>query len=161
MDGPRQRNSTYGTYKHIKWSDIFLNIRIIWNQGQAQILGGGRVEQFGERLRRLRGDRSQKSVAEQLDIPQTTLSTLEKQTTVPRGELLTKLAEFFDVPIDYFYEPQPRSSEPAKAWLLQLRAGAKGLDTVATHSREPVDRKTRQKIAEIIKKKNETANKNQ
>jgi putative transcriptional regulator len=120
------------------------------------------VEPFGERLRRLRGDRSQKSVAEELGIPQTTLSSLEKQESVPRGELLTKLSEFFDVAIEYFYdELKPHSSEPAKAWLKHLRSGAQGRDTVATHATEPIDAKTKQRIAEIIKKKNEeTTDKN-
>lgn len=121
------------------------------------------MEQFGERLRRLRGERSQKSVADELGIPQTTLSSLEKQESVPRGELLSRLSEFFGVPIDYFYdESEPRPSESAKAWLDQLRAGAKGRETVATHSRKHVNKRTREKIAEIIKKKKneETTHKN-
>lgn len=115
-----------------------------------------RQEHFGERLRRLRGDRSQKSVAEELGFPQTTLSSLENQQAVPRGELLTKLAQFFGVPIDYFYdESQPRASDSARTWLRSLRDRPKGFETVATHSREPLDGKVRKTFASILKKKNE------
>jgi len=46
------------------------------------------MENFGERLRRLRGDRSQKEVATKLGLPVTTLSSLENQDTIPRGEVL-------------------------------------------------------------------------
>jgi transcriptional regulator with XRE-family HTH domain len=119
------------------------------------------VEQFGERLRRLRGDRPQKSVAEALDIPQTTLSSLEKQVSVPRGDILTKLADFFRVSVEYFYdEPEIQSSESAKLWLQKLRANLKGRETIATHAKDPLDPKVREKIAAIIKAKyEETSNK--
>lgn len=121
------------------------------------------MEHFGERLRRLRGDRPQKSVAEALDIPQTTLSSLEKQQTIPRGEILSKLADFFGVPIDYFYDaPKPASTELAKAWLEHVRSDSEGRDTIAAHSKDPIDRTVREKIAQRIKKKHEeTSDKNQ
>ncbi len=121
------------------------------------------MEHFGERLRRLRGDRPQKSVAEALNIPQTTLSSLEKNQTIPRGEILTKLADFFGVPIDYFYDvPQPESTDLAKAWLEHVRSDLKGRDTIAAHSKDPMDQSVREKIAQKIKKKyEETSNKNQ
>lgn len=121
------------------------------------------MEHFGERLRRLRGDRPQKSVAEALDIPQTTLSSLEKQQSIPRGEILAKLADFFGVPIDYFYDvPKPQSTEPAKAWLKQVRGDLKGRNTIAAHSKSPMDESVREKIAQRIKSKyEETSNKNQ
>jgi transcriptional regulator with XRE-family HTH domain len=128
-----------------------------------QQLKGGAVEHFGERLRRLRGDRPQKSVAEALEIPQTTLSSLEKQQTIPRGEILTKLADFFGIPIDYFYEvPEPESTESAKEWLNHLRGDLKGRNTIAAHSRDLIGRSDKEKIAQRIKKKyDETSNKNQ
>jgi transcriptional regulator with XRE-family HTH domain len=121
------------------------------------------VEHFGEKLRRLRGDRPQKSVAEALDIPQTTLSSLEKQPTIPRGETLAKLAEFFGVQVDYFYDSaQPKASERAKEWLEKVRSDAKGRDTVAAHSKSPIEQSDRDEIAKIIKRKYEEAsNKNQ
>ena len=120
------------------------------------------MERFGEKLRRLRGDRPQKSVAEELEIPQTTLSSLEKQEAIPRGETLAKLAGFFGVPINYFYdEPQPQSTESAKAWLEQVRTDSKGRNTIATHSKAPItDENVREKIARKIKSKyEETTNK--
>ena len=119
------------------------------------------MEHFGERLRRLRGDRPQKNVAEALDIPQTTLSSLEKQSSVPRGDILTKLADFFRVPVEYFYnEPELHSSESAKLWLEKLRTNLKGRHTVATHAKAALDPKVREKIAEIIKTRyEETSNK--
>ena len=125
-------------------------------------LEGGVVEHFGEKLRRLRGDRPQKSVAEALDIPQTTLSSLEKQPTIPRGETLAKLADFFGVPIDYFYDvSEPQSSELAKAWLEQVRGDLKGRNTIAAHSKRPMDEADRERIAQRIRSKyEETSNKN-
>ena len=54
---------------------------------------------FGERLRLLRGRRSQKRVAEELQIPPTTLSTLENQENLPRGEMLQKLTNYFGVQV--------------------------------------------------------------
>ena len=121
------------------------------------------MEHFGEKLRRLRGDKPQKSVAETLDIPQTTLSSLEKQQTIPRGELLAKLAGFFGVPIEYFYDaPEPASTESAKAWLEHVRGDLKGHGTIAAHSKDPIDDADRKKIAQTIKRKyEETSSKNQ
>ena len=119
------------------------------------------MEHFGEKLRRLRGDRPQKSVAEALAIPQTTLSSLEKQQTIPRGDTLTKLAEFFGVPIDYFYDaPKPQSTEQAKAWLEQVRGDLKGRNTIAAHAKSPLGEAVREKIARKMKSKyEETSNK--
>jgi transcriptional regulator with XRE-family HTH domain len=107
-----------------------------------------RMEQFGEKLRRLRGETTQKTVAEALDMPQTTLSSLEKQRSVPRGEVLTKLADFFKVPVEYFYdEPERKRSEGALAWLEQLKADTKGRETIATHSSARLDPKVSEHIA--------------
>ena len=114
------------------------------------------MEHFGERLRRLRGEKPQKSVAEALDIPQTTLSSLEKQETIPRGDVLKKLADFFGVAIEYFYDvPEPQSSKPAKAWLEHLRSDLRVNDTIATHSRVPLNVNAQNKITDIIRKKYE------
>ncbi len=120
------------------------------------------MQHFGEKLRRLRGDTPQKAVAGALDIPQTTLSSLEKQKTIPRGDILKRLADFFAVPVEYFYDVPPvQPSEPAKTWLRQLRTDMKGRDTVATHSGVPLDAETREKIAQKIRKKYaENPNKN-
>lgn len=114
------------------------------------------MEHFGERLRRLRGVKPQKSVAKALDIPQTTLSSLEKQKSIPRGDVLKKLADFFGVAIDYFYDvPEPQSSKPAKAWLEHLRSDLKVSDAIATHSRVPLAANAQKKINEVIREKYE------
>ena len=112
------------------------------------------MENFGERLRKLRGDRPQKDIAAHLGIPTTTLSTLENQDTIPRGEVLKKLAECYKVPISYFYEtgsPEVRSSAAAHAWLHSLREPAVGKDTVATQSNTQFDDETLEKIAERMR----------
>lgn len=112
------------------------------------------MENFGERLRKLRGDRPQKDIAAQLGIPTTTLSTMENQDTIPRGEVLRKLAECYKVPISYFYEtnsPQVRSSDAAHAWLRSLREPTVGKDIVATQSTAQLDDATLEKIAERMR----------
>lgn len=109
---------------------------------------------FGERLRKLRGDRPQKEIAAHLGIPTTTLSTLENQDTIPRGEVLRKLAECYKVPIGYFYEtvsPKVRSSDAAHAWLQSLRQPTVGKDVVATQSNAQLDDETLEKIAERMR----------
>jgi transcriptional regulator with XRE-family HTH domain len=113
------------------------------------------MEHFGERLRRLRADRSQKAIADALGIPQTTLSSLENQKSVPRGDVLSKLASFFAVPVSYFYSAiKVAPSEAAKAWLQQLKnEDVKGRETVATHSSLPVDSATREAISAKLKEK--------
>lgn len=112
------------------------------------------MEHFGERLKRLRGDRPQKAVAEALGIPQTTLSSLEKQQSIPRGDVLKRLADFYSVPITYFYSPPSlRSSEAGKAWLDELKSNVKGRDTIATHSSVQLDSELKKKIAEKLKQK--------
>jgi transcriptional regulator with XRE-family HTH domain len=114
------------------------------------------MENFGHRLRRLRGDRSQKDVAADLGIPITTLSTLENQETIPRGEVLQKLAECYKVPISYFYKTTStgiEASDAAHAWVRQLRDPAEGKDTLATQSNIQLDEKDLEKIAERIRQR--------
>jgi len=132
------------------------------------------MENFGERLRRLRGTRSQKDVASELGLPVTTLSSLENQDSVPRGDVLQKLIDFYKVPVSYFYKTghaQVKASDAAKAWVLeelpastatkatdaalawvqQLREPAQGKDAVATQSNIHLDEKVRERIAERIR----------
>lgn len=114
------------------------------------------MENFGHRLRRLRGDSSQKDVAADLGIPVTTLSTLENQDTIPRGEVLQKLAEYYKIPITYFYKnasTEIKASDAAHAWVQQLREPAEGKDTVATQSNIQLDEKDLEKIAERIRRR--------
>ena len=112
------------------------------------------MEHFGKRLRRLRGDRSQKEVAGDLAMPQTTLSTLENQEAVPRGEVVERLAMFYNVPVAYFYPSSPaKVTQAANALLKSLKKPTRGEDTVATHAALVLDEETKQKIAEKIKQK--------
>jgi transcriptional regulator with XRE-family HTH domain len=114
------------------------------------------MEKFGPRLRRLRGDRSQKEVAAELGMPVTTLSTLENQDAIPRGETLQKLAECYKVPISYFYKTgstEIKTSDAALAWVQQLREPAEGKDTIATQSNILFDDKDLEKIAERIRQR--------
>src|SRR6202035_1924107 len=97
-----------------------------------------RKHHFGERLRHLRAHRSQREIAAELGMPTTTYSSLERQEEIPRGEVLRKLADHFNVSTSYFYPSKPaRSSELAKMWLgtRQRPLDAK-TKLVATHSDE-------------------------
>jgi transcriptional regulator with XRE-family HTH domain len=113
---------------------------------------------FGQRLRLLRGNRPQKDVARALKIPPTTLSTLENQESVPRGEVVQRLARHFGVPVTYFYpqQSQPaRVSERAKGFLRSIRENpVQGRDTIATHAAPDegleLDDETKELIAEKI-----------
>jgi transcriptional regulator with XRE-family HTH domain len=114
------------------------------------------MQNFGLRLRKLRGDRSQKEVAAELGMPVTTLSTLENQDTIPRGEVLQKLAECYKVPINYFYKAvatEIKASAAAQAWVQQLREHDEGKDTVATQSNILLDDKDLEKIAERMRQR--------
>jgi transcriptional regulator with XRE-family HTH domain len=133
------------------------------------------MEKFGARLRRLRGERSQKEVATGLGLPVTTLSSLENQDSIPRGEVLQKFAEYYKVPINYFYKSgsaevkasdaavawiqrlpastETKTSDAALAWVQQLREPAQGKDTVATQSNIHLDDKDLERIAERIRRR--------
>jgi transcriptional regulator with XRE-family HTH domain len=117
---------------------------------------------FGQRLRRLRSNRSQKEVADALKMPPTTLSTLEGQENIPRGEVLQKLADFFRVPVTYFYsDPQPptRGTDAARQYLKRLQQPVHAAETVATQSNVILDEGTKKKLAELIKKNAQAPNK--
>jgi transcriptional regulator with XRE-family HTH domain len=111
---------------------------------------------FGERLRRLRGNRQQKQIASELDMPVTTLSTLERQTSVPRGAVLKRLADYFGVPVSYFYGEtsfEMKSSDGAKAWLQALREKAIDKDAIATHASPKYSEEVKKLFAQKIREK--------
>jgi transcriptional regulator with XRE-family HTH domain len=113
---------------------------------------------FGQRLRDLRRGRSQREVAESLGIPPTTLSSLESQENVPRGDVLRKLSDFFRVPITYFYpetETPIGPTDAAREYVKRLRQPERGAETIATQSSVPLDDVTRKRLAELIKRKND------
>jgi putative transcriptional regulator len=114
------------------------------------------MENFGQRLRNLRGERSQKEVAAALGMPATTLSTLENQENVPRGEVLQRLAEYFKVPVTYFFytpSPEPQSNAAARKWLQHIRTNHfNAKETVATNATDLVDDETKAAVAKALKK---------
>lgn len=112
---------------------------------------------FGDRLRKLRGSRSQKKVAAELEIPQTTLSTLENQDSLPRGEVLKKLAAYFSVPASYFFETAPKPTETAKRWLESLAQSDNSDGRIATHSFLRVDESHQEAIKEKLREKRQAA----
>jgi transcriptional regulator with XRE-family HTH domain len=120
---------------------------------------GPLIQHFGRRLRRLRGERSQKEVAEGLGIPTTTLSSLEQQETVPRGPVLQRLSDYFGVARDYFYPPHRRTTSGAREWLRELRQTSFDVDpTIATHSDVHFDEKTKERFAENVRRRLEPKN---
>ncbi|MEK3821416.1 helix-turn-helix transcriptional regulator [Cytobacillus sp. FSL W8-0315] len=56
---------------------------------------------LGPRLKELRGKRSQEEIAEKIGISRARLSHYENERSQPDHELLTKLADFYEVGIDY------------------------------------------------------------
>jgi transcriptional regulator with XRE-family HTH domain len=111
---------------------------------------------FGDLLRRLRGNRTQKEVALGLGMPVTTLSTLENQETVPRGSVLKKMADFYGVPLNYFYaapSAEMKATDTAKAWLHQLKNTAVKEGTIATHASPELPEELKRRIGEAIKQK--------
>ena len=111
---------------------------------------------FGELLRRLRGARSQREVAGELQMPVTTLSTLENQQGVPRGPMLKKLADYYGVSASYFYSSSAAEMKPtgaASAWLQTVRQNSNVKDTVATYASPDYSDEVKNKIAEKIAEK--------
>lgn len=109
---------------------------------------------FGEILRRLRGGRSQKEVASDLEMPVTTLSTLENQNQVPRGAVLKRLADYYGVPLTYFYRSTTAKMVPtdsARQWLDAVRHGSIDSDAIATHAPADYPEEAKKQFAEKIR----------
>jgi transcriptional regulator with XRE-family HTH domain len=109
---------------------------------------------FGELLRRLRGARSQKEVASDLEMPVTTLSTLENQNQVPRGAVLKRLADYYGVPLTYFYPPTTSkmvTTDSARQWLEEVRKGSIDNDAIATHAPPDYPEEAKKRFAEKIR----------
>jgi transcriptional regulator with XRE-family HTH domain len=90
-------------------------------------------------------------------MPVTTLSSLENQSTIPRGEMLKRLADYYKVTVNYFFDmsgAEPGVTDVARAWLQRLREPAKGKDTVATQANIMLDDQTKERIAERLRKRN-------
>lgn len=114
------------------------------------------MPKFGELLRRLRGSRSQREVSLELGMPVTTLSTLENQDTLPRGPVLKKFADYYGVPLTYFYPAitsEPKATDSARAWLKQVAQEANGIEGIATHAPPEYPEEIKRMFAEKIREK--------
>ncbi len=108
---------------------------------------------FGDLLRRLRGSRTQKEVASGLGMPVTTLSTLENQETVPRGSVLKRLADYYGVPLSYFYSApsaEIKATDAAKAWLQQVKKTESKEKNIATFASPDFPDDVKRRIATMI-----------
>lgn len=56
-----------------------------------------------EKMVTLRGDRSQKEIAEEIGIPVSTYAMIESGHRFPRKELQLKLARYFEVTVDELF----------------------------------------------------------
>lgn len=117
------------------------------------------MDGFGVLLRRLRSNRTQKEVAADLGMPVTTLSTLENQFSIPRGTVLKKLADYYGVPITYFYSAPStamQATSSAKAWLQKVRQFESKENVIATSADPDFPEDLKIRVAERIEqKKNE------
>lgn len=111
---------------------------------------------FGQLLRRLRGGRSQRKVAAELQMPVTTLSTLENQQSVPRGPVLKKLAGYYGVSVSYFYSSsaaEMKRTAAASAWLQTVRRDSNVKETIAMYAQPDYSEEIQDKIGEKIAEK--------
>ena len=109
------------------------------------------TEHFGKRLRRLRGERSQREVAAELGFPTTTLSSLEQQETVPRGPMLQQLCDHFGVSPEYFFPAVKKATASAREWLREQRSRSFDVaPTIATHSVSEVSQSDKEKLDDLI-----------
>lgn len=111
---------------------------------------------FGELLRRLRGLKSQKTVAGELGMPVTTLSSLENQSQVPRGPLVEKLANYYGVPLTYFFaspKSEPKSTDSAREWLKTISQNVAVKDGIAAHAPPDYPEEIKNHFAQKIREK--------
>ena len=66
------------------------------------------METFGKKLSELRKEKglSQEQLATDLNISQSSISNYESGTTKPDTDILQKIAEYFKVPIAYFFSDE-------------------------------------------------------
>jgi transcriptional regulator with XRE-family HTH domain len=57
----------------------------------------------GERLRRLRGDKSQEEVAAAVGISKSALSQYERGERVPRDHIKVRLADYYDRSVQFIF----------------------------------------------------------
>jgi DNA-binding XRE family transcriptional regulator len=58
---------------------------------------------FGEKLRKLRGEKSQDEMAKELDITKSSLAMYERNERIPRDEVKVKIAKHFGVSVQELF----------------------------------------------------------
>ena len=61
-------------------------------------------KEIGKKLRELRGDRSQQTVADAVGVSQSALAMYELGERVPRDEVKTRLCRFYGCDVSIFFE---------------------------------------------------------
>jgi transcriptional regulator with XRE-family HTH domain len=89
-------------------------------------------------------------------MPVTTLSTLENQESVPRGPVLKRLADYYGVPLTYFYSSnasEMKPSDSAREWLHSLRHKSVNVEAIATYAPADYPEDVKKQFAEKIRQK--------
>ncbi|MCY8187656.1 helix-turn-helix domain-containing protein [Bacillus spizizenii] len=108
---------------------------------------------FGHKLKTLRKQRglTQKELAEKLFLSQSSITRFEKDEILPTSETLSKIANYFDVSIDFLLDrpqpPQKKNSNLEKAFNEAIEE-LKDEDTLLFMKNGDIDEET----AELIKK---------
>ena len=58
---------------------------------------------FGEKLRKLRGERSQDEMAKELNITKSSLAMYERNERIPRDEVKIRIAEYFGTSVQELF----------------------------------------------------------
>ena len=104
---------------------------------------------FGHKLKTLRKQRglTQKELAEKLFLSQSSITRFEKDEILPTSETLSKIANYFDVSIDFLLDrPQPPQKKNSN--LEKVFEEIKGEKTLLFMKNGDIDEET----AELIKK---------
>ncbi|ADP35143.1 MULTISPECIES: helix-turn-helix domain-containing protein [Bacillus] len=108
---------------------------------------------FGHKLKTLRKQRglTQKELAEKLFLSQSSITRFEKDEILPTSETLSKIANYFDVSIDFLLDrpqpPQKKNSNLEKAFNEAIEE-LKDEETLLFMKNGDIDEET----AELIKK---------
>lgn len=116
---------------------------------------------YGERLKRLREDRklSQQQLADRLNINRSTYARYELGQTQPDYETLQRLADFYEVSVDYLFGRENNNNLPGLtpkdekdiAKQLEKIVEAMDSDTGLAFDGEPMDEETKELVKTAIK----------
>jgi Zn-dependent peptidase ImmA (M78 family)/transcriptional regulator with XRE-family HTH domain len=85
------------------------------------------------RIARQRKGFSQGEAAERLNVPQVTLSRYENAVTIPNNEFITRAAAVYDLPISFFWQPDPVFGAPVSVhpmWRKKTDVTAREMDGI-------------------------------